>query len=195
MQRADLPVYARWFSDPGLQALVNPGVVFPYTEEDEEKWYEEAVRRPRAEGRGYTFAIRLREGDRLIGNVSLANVDAKNRSATYGIAIADPAARGQGYGREATELILRFGFRELNLHRIQLWVFAYNERAIRMYREIGFQEEGRRRESIFRDGRYHDDLLMAILDRDFHERHGDGESSIPAEASRVPSPDPAGPGR
>lgn len=182
VQREDLPDYARWFSDAELQAFLNPGVVFPYTLEDEEKWYEEAVRRPRAEGKGYTFAIRLREDDRLIGNVSLMSIDPKNRSATYGIAIADPDARGQGYGREATELILRFGFEELNLHRIQLWVFSYNERAIRMYRQVGFQVEGRSRDAVFRDGRYHDSILMSILEHEYRERYPDQVGFIPTPA-------------
>jgi len=184
VQRSDLPEFARWFSDPELQALLNPGVIFPYTLEDEEKWYEEAVRRPRAEGRGYTFAIRLRENDRLIGNISLMNIDAKNRSATLGIAIADPTARGQGYGREAMEQILRFGFDELNLHRIQLWVYAYNERAIRMYRSVGFQVEGRARETLFRDGRYHDSLLMSILEHEYRARLPERKGCIPAPFGR-----------
>jgi RimJ/RimL family protein N-acetyltransferase len=76
---------------------------------------------------------------------------------------------GQGYGTEAVLLTLRYGFRGLNLHRIQLGVYAYNERAIRCYRKTGFREEGRRREAYSRNGEWHDHVLMAILAREYFE--------------------------
>lgn len=177
VKRSDLPAFAQWFNDPELLVTLNPGVLFPNTEEDEEKWYDQA-RQAQAQGRGYTFAIRLREDHRLIGSTGLFGIDAKNRSATFGIAVADPQAQGQGYGREATELVLRFGFDELNLHRIQLNVFAFNDRAIRLYRSVGFQEEGRQRDALFRGGRYHDCITMALLEDEFRKLYPHREGLI-----------------
>ena len=101
--------------------------------------------------------------DQLIGITRLAPVDAENRSARFGIGIFDPALLGQGLGTEATALVLRFGFVEMGLHRISLTVLADNHRAIRAYRKCGFREEGRFRETLWRDGEWHDDLSMAIL--------------------------------
>ena len=68
-----------------------------------------------------------------------------------------------GYGREAIELTLKFAFHELNLHRIQLTVFSYNERAIALYESFGFKREGVFREHLQRDGRRYDMYLFGLL--------------------------------
>ena len=60
-------------------------------------------------------------------------------------------------------MLLRYGFGELGLHRIELSVTGYNLRAIATYRRAGFVEEGRRRSAIFRSGAWHDEVRMAIL--------------------------------
>lgn len=181
VRREDLPRFTQWFSDPALLSLLSLGAVIPVSEEDEEVWYAD-LRRAQENGRAYTFAIRLRGSEQLIGSAGLTDISAKNRSATFGIAIGDAAARGKHYGQEATELVLRYGFDELNLHRIQLYVFAFNSRAIAMYKRVGFQEEGRRREVLFRDGRYHDELMMAILEPEFRSRTAAGRGLIPPDA-------------
>jgi RimJ/RimL family protein N-acetyltransferase len=90
----------------------------------------------------------------------------------FGIAIADPGARGHGFGREASELRLRFAFDEGGLHRVELHVFDFNEPAKRLYRSLGFRAEGRRREVLYRDGRYHDDVRMAMLVDEYRAREG-----------------------
>lgn len=74
---------------------------------------------------------------------------------------------GSGYGFEAVNVLLTYAFLEQNIHRISLNVFAFNERAIRLYERIGFQQEGRSREAIFRDGRYHDIIQMGLLQTEF----------------------------
>lgn len=180
VKREDLARFAEWFADPGLLSLLFPGAVVPVSPEDEEQWYGN-VRAGQQSGRAYTFAIRAREGGRLLGSVSLFEVDGKNRSAMFGIAIADPEARGQGYGGEATELILRYGFDELNLHRIFLLAFAFNGRGIAMYRRVGFRVEGVHRDALFRDGRYHDTVVMAILEDEFRSRAYPKVPFIPAD--------------
>ncbi|HIC94568.1 MAG TPA: N-acetyltransferase, partial [Anaerolineae bacterium] len=70
--------------------------------------------------------------------------------------------------------LLGFAFREMNLHRVYLSVHDYNERAIRCYEKCGFRHEGRLREALFRDGRYHDELMMGILREEFEELNRDG---------------------
>jgi ACR3 family arsenite transporter len=70
------------------------------------------------------------------------------------ITIGEKDAWGHGYGTEATQLMLDHGFGTLGLHRIALYVFEFNERAIRAYRRCGFVVEGKSRESIFRGGRF-----------------------------------------
>ena len=105
--------------------------------------------------------------DDLIGIARLAPLDTENRSARFSIGIFDPTLLGQGLGTEATRLAVRFGFVELGLHRISLTVLADNHRAIQAYRKCGFAEEGRFRETLWRDGEWHDDLSMAILAEEY----------------------------
>jgi RimJ/RimL family protein N-acetyltransferase len=74
-----------------------------------------------------------------------------------------PDTWDQGYGQEALGLLVDFAFRELNLYRIQLTVFAYNARAIRVYEKLGFRREGVFRAFLERDGQRHDMLLYGLL--------------------------------
>ena len=85
----------------------------------------------------------------------------------FHITIGEKDAWGLGYGSEATALMLEHAFERLGLHRVALSVFAFNERAIRAYRKAGFVVEGRARQSIWRDGRYWDELQMSMLDSDW----------------------------
>ena len=107
----------------------------------------------------------------LIGIVRLKRVNAENRTADFGVAI-ERGHWNRGYGTDATRIILRFAFEEMNLHRVQLGVLEYNTRAIRCYEKCGFIEEGRQRRSKFRDGRYWDNIMMGILDREFARTSG-----------------------
>ena len=79
------------------------------------------------------------------------------------IGIGDQSNRGKGYGSEAMRLIIDYAFFELNLHRIQLTVFDYNQQAIALYERLGFQREGVFREFGQRDGKRYDMYLYGIL--------------------------------
>ena len=76
--------------------------------------------------------------------------------------------------------MLEHAFGTLGIHRIALFVFEFNERAIRSYRSCGFVVEGRARESIWRDGRWWDELAMSVLESDW--RKGRVRSDRPLEA-------------
>lgn len=78
--------------------------------------------------------------------------------------VAEP---GQGAGRFMLNGILEYVFRELKAHRLWLDVFETNARAIHVYESLGFRREGVLREAIFRDGEYHTQILMSILDREY----------------------------
>jgi RimJ/RimL family protein N-acetyltransferase len=106
---------------------------------------------------------------RLIGEIRLDRVDLKDRRASLAIGIEDASQLGKGLGTEAIVLALGYAFDVLKLHRISVRVVNYNTRAIRAYQKCGFTIEGREREAAFVDGAWHDDLMMAILDREYLE--------------------------
>lgn len=80
-------------------------------------------------------------------------------------------ARNKGYGTEAIQLILDYGFNYLNLNNIKLDVLSFNERAIACYKKCGFKEYGRRRKSEFINGKYYDRISMDILKEEFTQSY------------------------
>jgi RimJ/RimL family protein N-acetyltransferase len=109
------------------------------------------------------FAIETLADRTPIGGCGLTDVEPPSRRASFGIWIGKPYW-GRGYGTDATRTICRFGFRQMNLHRIELNVFAWNAGAIRAYEKAGFVLEGTRREDTFAGGQHVDALLMGILE-------------------------------
>jgi RimJ/RimL family protein N-acetyltransferase len=57
----------------------------------------------------------------------------------------------------------------MNLHRISLQVFSFNEKAIRLYKKIGFQQEGKSREGLFREDKWCDIIHMGLLQKEYFE--------------------------
>jgi RimJ/RimL family protein N-acetyltransferase len=160
IERQDLPIFVRWFNDPEVRQYL--AMYMPMSMAEEEKWFERQLE----DQDGRVFAIETEDGAH-IGNIGLHSIDWKNRRAYLGIVIGEKEYWGKGYGSDAIRTLLGFAFGEMNLHRVYLTVYAYNERAIRCYEKCGFQHEGRLREARFGDGRYHDELMMAILRKEF----------------------------
>ena len=105
-----------------------------------------------------------------MGYVFLAHILESHRVAReFGIVIGNKNLWGQGYGKEATKFILEHGFRHLKLHRIQLIVLDFNERALHLYQKLGFVEEGIQREARLVDGKWHDVVMMSILEQEFDQ--------------------------
>jgi RimJ/RimL family protein N-acetyltransferase len=164
----NLAAFRRWYSDPEIARLAR---------------YQEAPMRPDEIERFFAarvvgddalaMAIHELSTDRLVGTCAFSQLDGDNGSALYHITIGEKDAWGRGYGTEATRLMLDHAFGTLGLHRIALFVFEFNERAIRAYRRCGFVIEGRARESIYRDGRWWDELAMSVLERDWRQLRED----------------------
>lgn len=127
-----------------------------------EKKYLEDNTNPEA-----TFVIVTLDGNKMIGTVSLEEIDNINRAATLGIFIGDKDNRDKGYGTEAINMILEFGFKYRNLHSIKLDLMEFNERALKCYKKCGFKEYGRRRKCKFINGKYYDSIHMDILENEF----------------------------
>ena len=128
---------------------------------EEQEWIRSTWTR-RKEGKSYVFGIIVTSEDLYIGNIEVSIQNNISRRGTLGIAIFNPSYWDKGYGTEAVNLILGYGFATLNLHSIELEVFANNLRAQRCYEKVGFQSVGKRREAVFSNGQYIDSLLLDI---------------------------------
>jgi RimJ/RimL family protein N-acetyltransferase len=137
---------------------------------DEERWLDRVTMSPNHK----VFAIQadVAGTSRHIGNCGFHDIDLRQQHAVFGILIGAKELWGQGYGTEATEVLLRAGFYELNLHRIALDVIADNARARRSYEKIGFVLEGTKRQDCFREGRFRDVHLMSMLRDEYTAKYG-----------------------
>jgi RimJ/RimL family protein N-acetyltransferase len=163
IEREDIPRFVQWLNDRELvRHLLR---YMPLSKAEEERWFERQLE----DESSRVFAIETREGVH-IGNIGLDKTDWKNGHAELGLFIGEKEYWGQGYGSDAIMALLDFAFNEMNLHRVYLHVLAFNQRAIRCYEKCGFVLEGTERESIFREGRYHDQLLMGLLREEFNSR-------------------------
>lgn len=106
---------------------------------------------------------------KVIGMAGLTYIHRVNRSAEFAIAIGADEYRGKGYGGDALKALIRYGFNELNLHRIYCEVFSNNQ-AISLYQKLGFIEEGVLRDTYFFDGKYWNSHFLAMLEDRFREQ-------------------------
>ena len=161
IEREDTPRFVEWLND--LEVTAGLLIHLPLASWDETRWFENLANQP-TEQRPLAVEARQPGGPWVhIGNTGLHNINWTARSAEFGIFIGDKTFWNDGYGTEATRLMLKHGFETLNLNRIGLDVFETNLRAVHVYEKVGFVHEGRRRQANYRDGHYSDILQMSIL--------------------------------
>ena len=156
--------YFQWLNDAEVTRHMETGR-FPNTQARMEAYLEART----ADGTDVMFMIVLKERDRSIGTIKLGCINWIHRHAEYGIMIGVKEVWGQGYGTEAGRLLLTYGFRRLNLHKVHLGVVADHAAAIRSYEKLGFRREGLLTEFLFVDGAYRDKLLMGVTGPAFFE--------------------------
>jgi len=157
----DEPLLRRWVNDPETWRMMRRHN--GYNALQERAFIESLASRPA----DCVLGIVVKEDHRLIGINGLHGIDPMSRKASYGICIGEDAWRNRGYGAEAVGLMLRYGFEELNLNRIELKVYEHNWPAIRVYQRAGFVHEGCLREAVYVNGRYRDVYQFAILRREW----------------------------
>lgn len=127
-------------------------------------WFDEYMRR---RGIDVRCAICAGGDPAAVGIVSLTAIHPVHRSAEFHMMIGRRDLCGKGIGTAAAQLMLRHGFLDLNLQRIYLSVLASNTAALRVYEKAGFRREGVAREAAYKNGKYEDTVLMALLRTEF----------------------------
>ena len=158
VEESDLPLLVRWMNDPEVRYWLHHS--------DRPDATVESVR-----GRfGLTeerfpnlaWLIETLEG-RPVGHLGLLQVDPHHKRAELAISIGEKECWSRGYGTDAIRTVLRHGFEDLGLRRIDLHTDADNARGIRCYEKCGFVREGVMRERRVRYGKPLDMVLMAVL--------------------------------
>lgn len=161
IERDDIPRFVRWMNDPDVIRFTSANT--PFSAAMEEKWFERQL--DRSINQGQILAIETQMGDEWIhiGTTDLFNIEPIDNSAEFGIMIGDKDFWNKGLGREATRLMLKHGFEDLNLNRIYLQVFTENLRGIKAYLAAGFVKEGVLRQAMYKNGKYNDIVIMSVL--------------------------------
>ncbi len=151
----DLETFWRWINDPAIQRFMTGYT--PVELVAEERWFDQHPDRKNA----IALAIETQEGQ-LIGNMGLHQIDWVSRFATTGAMIGEAEFRGKGYGTDAKMTLLNYAFNHLALRKILSKVLAFNGRSLRYSQRCGYREEARLKDMYFRDGEYHDEVILSV---------------------------------
>jgi RimJ/RimL family protein N-acetyltransferase len=157
-----IQAWQRWDADTEFKRLLDDEPPRLKSPAQQRKELDEETR----SDKGFFFAVKPLGSDAKIGFTALW-VNWPQRDAFVAIGIGERDYWGKGYGTDAMRLTLRYAFDELNLHRVTLTVWSVNERAIRSYEKAGFKREGVQRETMQRDGRRVDTVVMGVLGEEF----------------------------
>jgi RimJ/RimL family protein N-acetyltransferase len=148
--------YSTWMNDEEIRRYFS---IYPTSDTRGKERLEQLYK----DGKHIIFGVALNSDNRLIGLVGLKDINYINQSAEFYVIIGDRSAWFKGYGTEATKLMFRYGFMELNLNRIQTQDMEENIGGWRADEKAGMKYEGTLRQAILRFGKYNDVRVYSIL--------------------------------
>lgn len=166
LERQDMTIINQWRNDP--EVIKYLGAPYRYINLDTDlKWFDNYMANRNATVR---CAI-IDENDSIVGLASLTSIDHINQSAVFQIMIGEAEHQNNGAGTFATKTLLEHAFFNLNIQRVELEVLADNERAIHMYEKVGFVREGIMRKSRYKNGKFVDMVILALLREDYKQNY------------------------
>ena len=159
LERSDLPAVVRWMNDPEVTKYLLSAPL--YGPEEMEQWHEQR------RGTDDRVLAMMDDRDELIGYCGISRLEWEERRCNMWLIIGERDAWGRGYGTDTMRTMLRYLFDEVNLNRVYLTVDEENDRAVRLYERCGFRREGVGRNARFKNGRYRNDVTMAVLKREW----------------------------
>lgn len=150
----------KWLTDPKINQFLSTTVRSETTREFHEKWFKDYLLDEK-EGKKKIFIILV--DDKPIGQVGLLEIHKYDKNTELYIMIGEKDYWGKGIAKAAIEYIKEYAFKNLALHKINLYVHFENKRAIALYEKTGFRHVGISRENIFQDGKYEDEVIMEYI--------------------------------
>ena len=176
-EKSDLDALMKWWHDEEVTQFIAGGL-FPASTLEEARFIETVA--AGKDPANKIFAIETLAEHSYIGTISLHNINWGCRHAELGMVIGEKDYWGRGYRTDAVLVLLRLAFDKVGLHRVQLHVFDFNERAISCYEKCGFRREGTLRDYWFKNGKFRDTLLMSILEGEYRNRRLDRTPPTPS---------------
>ena len=162
----DAEIESQWTHMAEFARLMSAEPMRPLSPNAIKKKYEEKNPSPHNPD-AIRFAIRALADNRLVGFVHFLRIDWSNSGARFLLAIVNENDRGKGFGTEAMRLALNYAFLEMNLYRLSANVLECNERGLAFSRKHGFIDEVRRRQAVYRDGKYWNMVMLGLLRADW----------------------------
>ncbi len=159
VETQDMEHMYEWFSNKEFLKFYDYYPPVPQTKEQVDKTFYDYENNEESD----VFVIKRIEDGQVIGLAGYDEIVKENKVATLFIGIGSKNFRGKGYGTESMNILLDYGFNDLDFHRIQLNVLEFNESAIALYEKSGFIKEGTYREFVIRDGKRYDLFLYGLL--------------------------------
>jgi RimJ/RimL family protein N-acetyltransferase len=179
LRREDAELTWKWRNETVTRQMY-AGHPFFVNPEKERAWYDRILT---SDYPNVTMGIEIEETEKLIGLMFLMHVNHINRSAELAF-LFDKESRKATDIMSALHLALHFGFYELNLHRIYGKTIEQHEMLIKLYERYGALREGLLRQSVFKNGKYVNEVLLAILKEDY-ENHERNKSHIIPRADKI----------
>jgi RimJ/RimL family protein N-acetyltransferase len=152
VEENDYPLIHRWMNHPEIWRYMDYELPMSLVDVAED------MERSRQEGQPYTIVV----DGRPIGRIGLNQFRYRDRICSLYMYIGEPSFWGQGFAREAVMTLLAYAFDRWDLHQIELWTLADNNRAIDVYSKCGFVQEARMRERSWKGGRWVDRVTMSV---------------------------------
>ena len=163
VEEKDLPPLLKWRNNADFRQYFRE--YRELTFDHHLKWYKDKILN---DDSWQFFAVRDQASQKLIGSTGLTYIHWVYRTAELSIMIGDTDFHGGGYGADTLQTLLRYGFKNLNLNKV--WCEVYdNNSAVKLYRKTGFRDEGVLRQHVFKNGHYHDALILSILKSEYEQ--------------------------
>jgi RimJ/RimL family protein N-acetyltransferase len=159
VEERDHPLIQIWQNDPEVWWLMDYEGPFSLSD------IADSERRAREEG----FPFLIEVDGRPIGRIGLNGLRRRDRVCSLYVFIGDRSVWGMGYGTDAVDTMLGHAFERFDLHQVELWSLADNERALRAYRQSGFRVEARLADRSWKDGRWVDHVVMTVTREAFEQ--------------------------
>jgi RimJ/RimL family protein N-acetyltransferase len=151
-------LYTKWGNDPDVRRYSRN--IIPWSFEEVKNWHEPQERRVKKD---ISFEIWHKKDNKPIGTAGFSRINWFNRNANIFAVIGEPDYWGQEIGAEVSKMLVKYGFEELNFHKIYAGIYSPNKRSLRTAEKIGLKYEATLKEQIYVDGEYVDEVKFAVF--------------------------------
>ena len=157
IRRSDISNYVKWLNNSKANEFIGDGMKVSI--KSATKWFNNYLK-----DRNKKYFI-ISDEEKAVGFMGLKNISKRNKNAELFICIGEDEYRGRGIGKKAMKWLINYGFNKLKLHKINLGVFEENIIAVKLYKSLGFEIEGKMKDDAFFRRKFHDMLSMAVFNK------------------------------